>query len=69
MDNKQFSITVASIIFGLLCLVWAILVGIMARDLRDSVIILEKEKGSLEQQIIELEWMLEEVDQMICIKE
>lgn len=68
MDNKQFGITVFSIAFGITCLIWGVLMGVMAKDLRNSVIILKEEKGRLKQQIIDYKWQLEQVDQMICLE-
>ena len=61
MKNSQFGITVFSVSFGITCLLWAVLMGIMAKDLRDSVIILEKEKSLLEQEKTDLRWQLEQV--------
>lgn len=61
MSNKYFGITVFSAIQCGLFFIWAVLIGIMARDLRDSVIILEEEKSRLEQQIIDYKWQLEQV--------
>lgn len=69
MSNKQFGITAFSIAFGVTCFIWAILMSVIARDLRDRVIALEKEKSLLEQEITSLEWKQDQIDQMICIKE
>lgn len=56
MTNKQFGVVVFSVAFGVTCFIWAILMSVIARDLRDRVIALEKEKSLLEQEIMGLEW-------------
>lgn len=61
MSNKQFGITVFSAIQCGLFFIWAVLIGIMARDLVRKVNILENEKGRLEQEIIDLQWQLDQV--------
>ena len=69
MKNSQFGITVFSIAFGITCFIWAVLMSVMAKDLVKKVNILEDEKGRLEQEIIELNWNLSQVDQMICMED
>ena len=69
MNNKQFGVVVFSIAFGVTCFIWGVLMGVIAKDLRDSVIVLEEEKERLELEITQLKWELEQVDQMICIDE
>ena len=69
MNNKQFGVVVFSIAFGVTCFIWGVLMGVIAKDLRNSVIILKQEKSLLEQEKNQLEWELEQVDQMICIDE
>ena len=56
MDNKQFGAIVFSITFGIACFIWAVLMGVMAKDLVGKVNTLENEKGRLEQEITELKW-------------
>ena len=69
MNNKQYAITVFSIIIAVICFLSSLFWIVMAKDLSEKVNILEQEKSRLKDQIIELEWQLEQVDQMICIKE
>lgn len=69
MKNSYFGITVFSVLFGITCLIWAVLMSVMAKDLVKKVNILEDEKGRLEQEIIELNWNLSQVDQMICMED
>lgn len=69
MSNKQYGITVFSIVIAIICFLSSIFWVVMAKDLSEKVNILEQEKSYLKDQIIELEWQLEQVDQMICIKE
>lgn len=61
MSNKQFAVTVFSIIFGIICFAWAVLMGVMAKDLVKKLNILEEEKSLLEQDIIDYKWQLEQV--------
>ena len=68
MNNKQFGVVVFSVAFGVTCLIWGVLMGVMAKDLRDSVIILKEEKSFLEQEIIQLKWENEN-NYMYCIEE
>lgn len=69
MKNSYFGITVFSVLFGIICLIWAVLMSVMAKDLVKKINILEDEKGRLEQEIIELNWNLSQVDQMICMED
>ena len=69
MNNKQYAITVFSIIIAVICFLSSLFWIVMAKDLRNSVIILKQEKSLLEQEKNQLEWELEQVDQMICIDE
>lgn len=62
-------ITGISVGFGLMCFIWGVLWMVMAKDLANSVNVLEEEKSRLEEKITGLEWELSQVDQMICIKE
>lgn len=41
----------------------------LANDLSDKVTILEKTNTELKQQITELKWQLEQVDQIICVND
>jgi hypothetical protein len=61
---KKVNLIVVSIsfTFGTICIIWGILWMMMATDLSEKVDILEQE-------IVEYKWQLEQVDQMICIKE
>ena len=68
MNNKQFGVVVFSIAFGVTCLIWGVLMGVMAKDLRDSVIMLEEEKKRLELEITQLKWENEN-NYMYCIEE
>lgn len=61
MNNKQFAVTVFSIIFGIICFAWAVLIGVMAKDLVKKLNILEEEKSLLEQDLIDYKWQLEQV--------
>lgn len=61
MNNKQFAVTVFSIIFGIICFAWAVLMGVMAKDLVKKLNILEEEKSLLEQDLIDYKWQLEQV--------
>ena len=61
MNNKQFAVRVFSIIFGIICFAWAVLMGVMAKDLVTKVKGLEKEKSLLEQEKIDLRWQLDQV--------
>ena len=61
MNNKQFAVTVFSIIFGIICFAWAVLMSVMAKDLVTKVKGLEKEKSLLEQEKIDLRWQLDQV--------
>ena len=69
MNNKQFAVTVFSIIFGIICFAWAVLMGVMAKDLAEQVRTLEKENRQLEQEIIDYKWVLSQTDQMYCVIE
>ena len=62
MSNKQFGITVFSVAFGIMCLIWGVLWMVMANDLGEKAEILELENQ-------QLRWENEQIDQMICIKE
>lgn len=66
---KKTVLIIFSISFGITCFIWGVLWMVMAKDLSDSINILEEEKSRLEEKIMGLEWQLQEVDQMICIKE
>lgn len=37
MTNKQFAITVFAVSFGITCLIWGSLMGVMAKDLAEQV--------------------------------
>ena len=60
MNNKQFAVTVFSIIFGIICFVWAVLMGVMAKDLVNKVKMLEEQKNFLQQEKMQLQCALEE---------
>lgn len=62
MSTKNIIIIYFSICFGLLCMIFAVLFMVIAKDLSQKVDILEQE-------IIDYKWQLEQVDQMICIKD
>lgn len=62
MKNKYFGLMVGSISFGITCLIGAVVFMTIAKDLSKKVDALEKE-------IIQYKWELEQVEQMICIKE
>ena len=38
MSNKQFGVVVFSISFGITCLIWGALMGIIAKDLSEQLI-------------------------------
>ena len=61
MKNSYFGITVFSVLFGITCLIWAVLMSVMAKDLVTKVKGLEKEKSLLEQEKIDLRWQLDQV--------
>lgn len=69
MSNKQYAITVFSISFGVTCLIWGVLMGVMAKDLAEQVRTLEKENRQLEQEIIDYKWVLSQTNQMYCVIE
>ena len=68
MNNKQFGVVVFSVAFGVTCFLWGVLMGVIAKDLRDSVIILEEEKERLELETTQLKWENEN-NYMYCIEE
>lgn len=43
MSNKQFGIIIFSVSFGMTCLIWSVLMSVMAKDLVEKVEILERE--------------------------
>ena len=55
MNNKQFAVTVFSIIFGIICFAWAVLMGVMAKDLVNKVKMLEEQKNFLQQENMQLQ--------------
>lgn len=59
MNNKYFGITVASIVFGITCL---LITGLHIAAYKQEV----RENDKLQQEIVEYKWQLEQVDQMIC---
>lgn len=69
MKKVNIIIVSASVGFGVMCFIWGLLWMVMAKDLANSVKVLEEEKSRLEEKITGLEWELSQVDQMICIKE
>ena len=61
MKNWQFMLTISSLAIGIICVIWGILMSVMANDLR--------EKTELqEQEIIQYKWELEQV-RYICERE
>lgn len=62
MKNKEVAIVGFSIGFGVMCFIWGLLWMMMCLDYKEQV-------GRLEQELIDYKWQLEQVDQMICIKE
>lgn len=62
MKKVNLIVVSISLTFGTICIIWGILWMMMAIDLSEKVDILEQE-------IVEYKWQLEQVDQMICIKE
>lgn len=68
MTNKQFGVVVFSVAFGITCLIWGVLMGVMAKDLAEQVRTLEKENRQLEQEIIDYKWVLSQTDQMYCME-
>ena len=62
MKNRQFGLMVGSIAFGITCLIGA---GIFIKTTKD----LSEKVETLEQEVTQYKWELEQIDQMICIKE
>lgn len=62
MSNKYFGIVVASISFGITCL---LITGLHIAAYKQEV----RENDKLQQEIVEYKWQLEQVDQMICSDE
>lgn len=62
MKKINIIIVSLSVGFGVMCFIWGVLWMIMAKDLKKQVIDLENE-------VIQLRWENEQIDQMICIKE
>lgn len=52
MKVKNIAISMFSIIFGVICFIWGLLWVMMCLDYKEQV-------GILEQEIIELEWQVE----------
>lgn len=61
MKKINIIIVSLSVGFGLMCFVWGLLWMVMANDLKEQLI-------ELEQEVIQLRWKNEQIDQMICIK-
>lgn len=61
MKKINIIIVSLSVGFGLMCFVWGLLWMVMANDLKEQLI-------ELEQEVIQLRWENEQIDQMICIK-
>lgn len=61
MKIRTFAIVSFSLGFGVMCFIWGVLWMVMAKDLKKQVIDLENE-------VIQLRWENEQIDQMICIK-
>lgn len=59
MKDKYFCIAVVSVIVAIICLAWASLWTVMCLDYKEQT-------EQLRQEIIGLNWQLEQVDQMIC---
>lgn len=62
MNNKNFGIAVASLSFGITCL---LITGLHIAAYKQEV----RENDKLRQEIIDYKWQLEQVDQMICSDE
>lgn len=61
MNTKGMIITSFSVGFGVMCFIWGLMFMVMAKDLKEQLI-------ELEQEVIQLRWENEQIDQMICIK-
>ena len=61
MKIRTFAIVSFSLGFGVMCFIWGVLMGVMAKDLVTKVKGLEKEKSLLEQEKIDLRWQLDQV--------
>ena len=59
---KKTALIIFSISFGITCFIWGVLWMAMAKDLKEQLIKAENE-------VIQLKWENEQIDQMICIKE
>lgn len=62
MKKVNIIIVSVGVIFGLMCFIWGLMWMAMAKDLKEQV-------TELENEVIQLRWENEQIDQMICIKE
>lgn len=62
MKKVNIIIVSLSVGFGVMCFIWGVLWMVMAKDLG-------KQATELEEEVIQLKWENEQIDQMICIKE
>ncbi|MBQ8206775.1 MAG: hypothetical protein IJZ77_04865 [Bacilli bacterium] len=62
MKNRHVAVVVFCVGFSVVCFIWGVLWMAMCLDYKEQV-------SRLEQDLIDYKWQLEQVDQMICIKE
>lgn len=62
MKNKEVAIIGVSLGFGIMCFIWAVMCMIASLNYKEQI-------SKLEQDLILYKWELEQVDQMIYIKE
>ena len=62
MKNRHVAVVGFCVGFSVVCFIWGVLWMAMCLDYKEQV-------SRLEQDLIDYKWKLEQVDQMICIKE
>lgn len=62
MKNRHVAVVGFCVGFSVVCFIWGVLWMAMCLDYKEQV-------SRLEQDLIDYKWQLEQVDQMICIKE
>lgn len=62
MKNRHVAVVGFCVGFSVVCFIWGVLWMVMCLDYKEQV-------SRLEQDLIDYKWQLEQVDQMICIKD
>ena len=62
MKNRYVAVVGFCVGFSVVCFIWGVLWMVMCLDYKEQV-------SRLEQDLIDYKWQLEQVNQMICIKD